>query len=200
MGNGPRTKNGRRNGRRNVRRPCFGGVPKWPKNGRANGWATKIWPFRNPPPPPTPKHDRRTFRRPFLQPFLVLGPFPILQQASQVAIVEINSKQNVLCKWHVKFQETYSENKLYVIFSGWNVHRGNLVATIHSVLFAQVFGQFSLFLCNENAIFTQSLLCSLFTAFTGTCNHSHVHSPFTANGFLRMFIHSCVCWWLPTQA
>ena len=35
---------------------------------------------------------------------------------------------------------------------------------------------------NENAEFTQSLLCSLFTKFTGECNHSHVHSLFTANG------------------
>ena len=35
---------------------------------------------------------------------------------------------------------------------------------------------------NDNAEFTQSLLCSQFTKFTGGCNHSHVHSLFTANG------------------
>ena len=63
----------------------------------------------------------------------------------------------------------------------------SLVATIHfspsTCCFRRFFrrsfmGSFR----NENAEFTQSLLCSLFTKFTGECNHSHVHSLFTANG------------------
>ena len=61
-----------------------------------------------------------------------------------------------------------------------------LVATIHfspfTRSFRRIFGRlFTVFFCNGNAKFTQSLLCSLFK-FTGECNHSHVHSLFTANG------------------
>ena len=62
-----------------------------------------------------------------------------------------------------------------------------LVATIHFSPFTCCFRKFfrrsfTGFFRNENAEFTQSLLCSLFTKFTGECNHSHVHSLFTANG------------------
>ena len=50
-------------------------------------------------------------------------------------------------------------------------------------LSANFFGRlFMDFFCNENAKFTQSLLCSLFAKFTSGCNHSHVHSLFTAYG------------------
>ena len=41
MGNQPRTKSGRRNGRQPF--SGGGGVPKWPKNGRANGRTAEIW-------------------------------------------------------------------------------------------------------------------------------------------------------------
>ena len=63
----------------------------------------------------------------------------------------------------------------------------NLVATIHFSPFTCCFRRFfrrsfTGSFRNENAEFTQSLLCSLFTKFTGECNHSHVRSLFTANG------------------
>ena len=62
-----------------------------------------------------------------------------------------------------------------------------LVATIHFSPFKCCFRRFfrlpfTVSIRNDNAEFTQSLLCSLFTKFTGECNHSHVHSLFTANG------------------
>ena len=41
---------------------------------------------------------------------------------------------------------------------------------------------FASFFCNGNAKFRPSLFCSLFTEFTGECNHPHVQSQFTANG------------------
>ena len=73
---------------------------------------------------------------------------------------------------------------------GGNLGKSNwssLVATIHFSPFTRSFRRFfgclfTVFFCNGNAKFTQSLLCSLFTKFTGECNHSHVHSLFTANG------------------
>ena len=63
----------------------------------------------------------------------------------------------------------------------------SLVATIHFSPFTCCFRRFfrrsfTGSFRNENAEFTQSLLCSRFTTFTGECNHSHVHSLFTANG------------------
>ena len=69
-----------------------------------------------------------------------------------------------------------------------NTYVQSLVATIHfssvHVLFPQVFRRsFTGSFRNENSEFTQSLLCSLFTKFTGECNHPHVHSLFTANWF-----------------
>ena len=77
-------------------------------------------------------------------------------------------------------------------------HR-DLVATIHFSPFTCCFRRFfrrsfTGSFRNENAKFTQSLLCSLFTKFTGECNHSHLHSLFTANGSSECSsIHVSIC-------
>ena len=71
----------------------------------------------------------------------------------------------------------------------------NLVASIHFSPLTRSFHKFKNF-CNVNAKCTQSLLCSRFTKVTGECNHSHVHSLFTANGSSKlrfgMYLHSRV--------
>ena len=78
MGNGPRTKMaGEMAGGHFFR--GGGGVPQWPKSGRANSWTTKAVEFLPP---------QKSCRWPFADHFsaiLVLGQVPILQQAKQVA-------------------------------------------------------------------------------------------------------------------
>ena len=62
-----------------------------------------------------------------------------------------------------------------------------LVATIHFSPFTGSFHRlfrrlFTVVFCSETGKSTQSLLCSLFTIFTGECDPPHVYSLFMANG------------------
>ena len=84
-----------------------------------------------------------------------------------------------LCDLDYHLEEDFS---MYVNMQCLGRSGQHSLFSVHA-LFLQIFGRlFTGSFCNENAKFTQSLLCSRFIKFLGACNHSHVHSLFAANG------------------
>ena len=89
--------------------------------------------------------------------------------------MDIRTKKCVLCvflqpRW---WGETFCP--LGILAQGSELSGHHSLFSVHA-LFLQVFC--TSFFGNKNATF----LCSLFTEFTGECNHSHVQSLFTVNG------------------
>ena len=62
------------------------------------------------------------------------------------------------------------------------------------------FLEFTVFIRKENAKFTQSLLCLLFTKFASWMWSLAWTINIYSKWFWRILLHSLICWWLPTQA